>query len=487
MHPEEIKNKYPEALKLFAQGNFTAAIDILAEYADDSLDDKEMLANIRYVMGMCHWRIGRFDEAVSHFQKAQSLMKELRLRLKLPSVCNSLGLIYRKSGQFRDALVQFIEGLFYAFQLDDKNSMIAISCNIALCMQEMGDWERSIRGYDAALQLCNKLSDSQETNDFKCKILLNKCLILYSFGQVRKEDVLDYLAQVQDILDHNDLGLNLPEIETFMAHSYVQIEEYEKAFQILKGKDISDPNVISVSKVINLINLGIIHKQLHHDEVSFLKFQAHALNMAEEYKMLHAVMSVHQVLLKHYQSVGDKALTEFHEKKLKALKENNIKGEEIGYLDSILEAHLDAVESKSHTEDKIDDLLPEHDFLINNYTYHYRGINYSIPLRDIVYGEIKGDYLSLHTISDPDLDHFELAQTHKIRKPLKDFIGEINTAAEYFVKIHGSFIVNLYWVSKFPQKNLSRLTIGKKELTVSDTYRPVFREKLNGFLAAFSS
>ena len=453
MDSSEIADKYSQAVVLLGQGDFASCIDLIAPYVDDTMEDKEMVSNIRYMMGMGHWRIGRFDEAVFHFRIAQRWMKELRLYKRLPSVNNSLGLIFRKSGQFRDALVQFIEGLFYAFQLEDKNSMIAITCNIALSMQEMGDWERSMRGYDAALQLSMGLPDTLATNDFKCKILLNKCLILYSFGQMHKHEVLDHLAQVKDIIDHCDLGFNLPEIETFMAHSYIQIEEYEKAFSILKDKDITANRAVTPPHAINMISMALIRKHLHHDEAVFFQLIGQVSAMAAEYKMLHVSLTVHQVLQRHYESVGNVELAEFHAKSLKKLKEDSEKDQEIGYLNSILEANLDAIENKSRSSEHIEDLLSEHDFLINTYSYQHRKIVYHVPLRDIVYVEIKGDYLSIYTVSDPDIHHFTMVQTHKIRKPLKDFISEINHATTYFVRIHGSFIVNLYWVSKFPQKN----------------------------------
>ena len=130
-------------------------------------------------------------------------------------------------------------------------------------------------------------------------------------------------------------------------------------------------------------------------------------------------------------------------------------------------------------------MLSEHDFLINTYTYQYRKITYHIPLRDIAYVEVRRDYLHIFTVSDPDLDRFEMVQAHQIRKPLKDFVAEVSGAASYFVRIHGSFLVNLLWVSKFPQKNLKCILIGTTELTISDTYRPIF--KLSQFINIYRS
>ena len=149
-------------------------------------------------------------------------------------------------------------------------------------------------------------------------------------------------------------------------------------------------------------------------------------------------------------------------------------------------ANIDAVEDKSRVKDKIGDLLSEHDFLINLYSYQYQRSNHQVPLRDIVYVEVQKNYLLIYTVANPDINKFEMVQVHTVRKTLKEFINEINTAASYFMRVHGSFIVNLYWISKFPQKNLSRLGIGDKELPVSETYRSAFREGLNTFLRGSS-
>ena len=116
MQPEEISEKYNQAMALSAQGKFNASIELLAPHVSDQVEDKELLANMRYLMGLDHWRVGLYNDAVVYFEKSLVQLKELRLYKRLPSIKNSLGLIQRKSGDYRDALVHFLEGLFYAFQ-----------------------------------------------------------------------------------------------------------------------------------------------------------------------------------------------------------------------------------------------------------------------------------------------------------------------------------------------------------------------------------
>ena len=474
-------------MTLSSQGKFNDSIELLAPFISDEIEDKDLLANISYLMGLDHWRVGYYTDAVAYFEKAQLLMKELRLYKKLPSVKNSLGLIFRKSGDYRNALVQFLEGLFYAFQLDDKQSMVALTSNIAMVMLEMDDWERSNKGYDTAFDLCQGLPDSSDANTIKCKILLNKCILLYTHKQIKEEGVRALLSQVQEIISSDQgVGYNRHEIEIFIAHSYVQIEDYKMALDLLKDKELPDTANINVSNTIGLADLGIIYKALYQDEVLFLSYLDKAYKIAEEYDMFQVVLSIHQTLEKHFAQKGNTHLAEFHKTKLQHLKDDNSKSQDVGYLRSIVEANIDAVESKSRINGKIEDtILSEHDFLINTYSYQYHKINYQVPLRDIVYVEVQKNYLLLYTVANSDITQFELAQVHRVRKPLKELISEIDTAAPYFVRIHGSFIVNLYWISKFPQKNFSRLAIGDKELPISESYRSDFRDQMNNFLSTF--
>lgn len=483
MQPNEIIQKFSQASDLSSQGKYTESIECIAPYISDDIADKDLLTNMLYLMGHNHWKTGRYEEAKTYYSNAQMILKEAGIHKKLPTVVNSLGLYYRKSGHYRDSLIHFLEGLLYAFQFDDKRAMIAITSNIAMVMMEMRDYDRSEKGYDAALRLCSQVPEYKDTNAFKCQILINKCLL--SFYQGRTAEIKGILTNIQDIITQVDLEPHTHEIETFMAHSYVKIGEYKMAYDLLKTKDISDNSFANVPYVINLLSMAAINKFLHHDTQRFLKYLDQALSISYEHDMYQTKLLAHEAFQTHFLDVGDTALAEFHENKYKSIREAKSVDHEIGYLSSILQANIDAVEDKSRINEKIGDLLSEHDFLINSYTYQYHRINYQVPLRDIVYVEVQKNYLLIYTVADPDINKFKIVQMHTVRKALKDFITEISTAAPYFVRVHGSFIVNLYWISKFPKKNLTRLTIGDKELPVSVTYRTDYRDNMNAFLQNF--
>ena len=483
MQPDEIIQKFSQASDLSSQGKYTESIECIAPYLSDDIEKKDLLTNMLYLLGHNYWKTGRYEEAKSSFSKAQTILKENSLYKKLPPVVNSLGLYQRKSGLYRDALIHFLEGLLYAFQFDDKRAMIAITANIGMVMMEMRDYDRSEKGYDAALRLCSQVPEYKDTNAFKCQILINKCLL--SFYQGRTAEIKDILTNIQDIITQVDVEPHTHEIETFMAHSYVKIGEYEMAHELLKTKDIADSSFANVPYVINLLSMAAINKFLYHDIQLFLKYLDQALSISYEHDMYQTKLLAHEAFHTHFLDMGDTALAEFHEKKYKSIREEKRVDHEIGYLSSILQANIDAVEDKSRINEKISDLLSEHDFLINSYAFQYHRVNYQVPLRDIVYVEVQKNYLLIYTIANPDINRFEMVQVYTVRKTLKEFISEINTAASYFVRVHGSFIVNLYWISKFPQKNISRLAIGDKELPVSETYRSAFRDGLNAFLRDF--
>ena len=481
----ELEERYKEASSLSQQSRFADSNDLLLAFIDESIEDKELLSNIRHLMGFNAWKAGRHEEAASQYSDALTLMRDMRLYTKLPSVVNLLGLYHRKSGHYRDALVYFLEGLFYAFRLDDKAAMVAITANMAMVMMELHDYDRSERGYDAALRLCSQVSGQRDIGAFRCEILINKCLL--SFYQGLTQRIPGILSEIEGVIAHQDMGVHTPEIRTFMAHSYTQVGEYGKAYNLLKDQNLFDTHVVNVPYVIDLISMGEVSRFLLDDDALSLRYMHRALALSEANDMFQTKLLAHNALLQHYKAIGDEKLASFHEEQYKKVREGKSAEQEVSYLTSMLDANLDAVEDRSKHQEKIDDLLSEHDFLINTYTYQYRKITYHIPLRDIAYVEVRRDYLHIFTVSDPDLDRFEMVQAHQIRKPLKDFVAEVSGAASYFVRIHGSFLVNLLWVSKFPQKNLKCILIGTTELTISDTYRPIFKEKLNAFLASFPS
>ena len=134
MQPDEIEHKFTQSSDLSSRGKFDESIELIASYISDDIENKDLLTNILYLMGHNYWKTGHYEEAKSYYSKAQAILKENGIYKKLPAVVNSLGLYQRKSGNYRDALIHFLEGLLYAFQFDDKRAMIAITGNIGMVM-----------------------------------------------------------------------------------------------------------------------------------------------------------------------------------------------------------------------------------------------------------------------------------------------------------------------------------------------------------------
>lgn len=479
MTQDTLTDRYTEAKVLFSQGRFDAAIELLGRYVSEGAAERSVVIDMYLLLGQSHWHMGSYDEARSSFITAQALSKEAELHAKMPSVLNSLGLCDRRGGNYRDALIHFLEGLVYAFRIDDKKSMIGIGSNMALVMMEMKDLVRSERGFDAALRLCGQVPASSIVNVFKCQILINKCLLCSAQG--RTSELKALLTEIDEILATGDVSGQQQEIQTYLTYNYVDIGDYKKAYSLLKDKKLLDSDVKNLSHVIDLISMGLVSKNLHHDEEMFLRYIDRALAISDEQDIYPTKLVIHGLLLEHYQDAGDIAQVAMHEKIRDAMRNDANGHHEVNFLTSMFEANINAIENKAVVEDKVRDLLPEHDFLINTYDYQLRRITYRIPLRDIVYVEVQKNYLLIYTVADPDINKFEIVQLHTVRTTLKEFMTQIETAVPYFVKVHASFVINMYWLSRFPQKKFSRLTIGDRDLPVSQKLLPLVKEKMNEF------
>ena len=266
----ELEDRYKEASALSRQGRFADSNTLVLPYIDEAIENKELLSNIRCLIGFNSWKSGLHEESASHYTIALSLLRDMRLYTKVPSVVNLLGLYHRKSGRYRDALVYFLEGLFYAFRLDDKAAMVAITANIAMVMMELHDYDRSERGYDAALRLCSQTSGQKDVSAFRCEILINQCLLSFYQGQTQR--IPGILSDIEEAIAHQDMGMHMPEIRTFMAHSYTQIGEYEKAYSLLKNQNLFEAEMVNVPYVIDLISMGTIARFLHTDEALSLRY-----------------------------------------------------------------------------------------------------------------------------------------------------------------------------------------------------------------------
>ena len=199
-------------------------------------------------------------------------------------------------------------------------------------------------------------------------------------------------------------------------------------------------------------------------------------------KILYRQIIILKELRDYYSRVNDHVRLEQIESKLRTLEEQDGMNKQTAGMEKFFDAILLSAEDKLREKEQTPEFLNRCDYLIGTYSYTYHGVTRHVPLRDIAFCEIKDNDLHIYTFAKSSSGQTLLTEGHRIRKTMKEFVSEINDSGAFFARIHNSFIVNLGWLSRDCMKTASSISIGGRELKITDTYRSQFKKKLNAFL-----
>jgi len=131
---ENVRLKYYEALNYLNDGQLERGIVILEEVAEAA----PLVTAPRIDLGMAHHRNGDLEAAESN------LLKALELNANHPVAHNELGIIYRKTGRFREAKQRYEAALAVYPGYHHARRNLAILCDLYL-----GDLDCALNQYEA--------------------------------------------------------------------------------------------------------------------------------------------------------------------------------------------------------------------------------------------------------------------------------------------------------------------------------------------------
>lgn len=151
----ERKGKYKEAIKSYQ------------EILKNPLADEESRAAAYNLIGLCHFKLFEFEDAMQNFQMALNIIKMLKVkeeRLKgKAAIQTNIGLIYQKLGQWKNALKKYKSSIRLYHKLDDKLGKANSLYNIHLVYsylnkpkKALGKVKESVQAYQKALKVYTK-------------------------------------------------------------------------------------------------------------------------------------------------------------------------------------------------------------------------------------------------------------------------------------------------------------------------------------------
>ena len=132
--PESVRLQYYEALRHLRDENLQRGIAVLEQVAEAAPN----VTAPKIDLGVAHHRLGNFDTAEEY------LLQALDLNSGHPVALNELGIVYRKTGRFKEAKRQYEAAIAVYPGYHHARRNLAILCDLYL-----GDFNCALNQYEA--------------------------------------------------------------------------------------------------------------------------------------------------------------------------------------------------------------------------------------------------------------------------------------------------------------------------------------------------
>lgn len=477
-----LQKRYNDAKALYERQKFDKSNKILLQVYADTLacGDKKFIAEVLSQMGINNLSLGNYDNSLQQLLEAERIFKENRLMHHLPEAVVNLAVIYRKLDLFGHALLKHLEALAYTFQTNDEYLITTSLLNCAAVLFETGFTDKAFRAVDTAILFCDKNKGEPKYEHIRMVALNNKATFYANLKQLDK--MLPLLKEAKTVARKYSFTDMTDMIDSNIVTCLTGLKRYKEASTLVKALLTKRKHLQDDQQVADLMKLGILQRDYFNKPDLFLELAAKALKLAEKRRLISRQLLINNLLKEYYTKAVDTGMRKQLEQRIKHLEEQQQQNKQTSGMEKLFDTNVMAVENRLLQQKQQPEFFARYDYLIGAFSYTHRGLTRHIPLRDIAFCEVQGNYLHIHTFTKNTEGKLILEQAHRLRKTMKDFESETSTSEMFFGRIHNSFIINLYWLPKGIAVSGNSLTLGGTELPISDTFRSSFKKKLNAFL-----
>lgn len=269
-----------------------------------------------YKQGQKAYRTGKYQEALSFFNRSLRAGRSLNIPLLVSVNLNDIGSVYSRLGMYDQALSSHKEAL-------KIRKKLRLSQAVATSLNNIGEVYRSLGRYDEALDYFHdslKIIKQLKKPRYVSKSLNNIGTVYHSLGRYNKalEYYKESLGINKELKNHQDIAISLNNI----AAAYHSLGRYEEALS-------SHREALNIRKKLkkrqdvatSLNNIGTIYKSLgRYDEA--LDYFHDSLKIFKEINIpLDTAATLNNIgLVYDYLGLYDRAL-EYYDKALKIVSE----------------------------------------------------------------------------------------------------------------------------------------------------------------------
>ncbi|HTF06316.1 MAG TPA: tetratricopeptide repeat protein [Bacteroidia bacterium] len=149
----ELKNtgKYKESVERGMQGK------ALAEKLNDSLGISAMCNDL----GVVYYRLGEYDSAVAYHNRSLEIRSAMNDSSNMAMSYNNLGLVYNDQGNYSLALEYFLASLTIKEKIGDKSGVVSALGNIGIVYSGLDQPDTSLVYFERALKIAEEIDDKR--------------------------------------------------------------------------------------------------------------------------------------------------------------------------------------------------------------------------------------------------------------------------------------------------------------------------------------
>jgi tetratricopeptide (TPR) repeat protein len=476
-----LQKGFNEVRKLQQKGNYEASDNLLQRLFNSDVvkQNQKFAGEVLSLQGENYFLLGSYQQALDKFIASEVIYKGLQLTGELAHAAGNVGVAYRRLGLLGHSLLKYLEALTYAFEAGDNYCLATSLLHSAAVLFDIGRTGKAFQAIETALQFCDKEKSDARFEELRIVVLNNKatfCIHLQQF-----ENALLLLQQAQVLVKQYPRTLHGSMIESNMALCLIKVGRFEEAAKTLQRLLKRSDKLQDDQRVADMTKLAMVYRSHFKNMAEFHRLVQEALTLAIKQKLLTRQLFIYRLLKEVYTAENNKKQLAVTERKLEELEATDRANRQTGGMESLLDAQMLTIEKKLLKEENKPGFLTRFDFLTGSFTFSTRGVTMHVPLRDIGFCEVKGNYMYLQTYSRDENGRLTPGPCYKARKTMKEFIEEIETSGQYFSRVHNSFLVNLFYLGP-DSLQAGAIVIGDKQVKVSDTFRKPFKQQLNAFL-----
>ena len=480
--PPPLEKSLAEARKLQKQCEFEASNNILKDICrhQGSNKNEKFWGDVAAAFGENYFAIGNYTLALPQFLEAERIFKQLQLAEELAQAAGNVGVAYRKLGLLGHSLLKYLESLTYALELPDTLTLASSLMHAAAVLFDIGKTDKAFKALDTTLLCCDKKPDDLHFDELRVVALNNKATFYIHLQQFEK--AVQLLEEAKTVVREKcPRSRHSSMVYSNITLCLMRLKRFDEAYELLKKQIQKRKNLHDDQQIADMVKLALIYREHFKNNAEFLKLTKVALKAAVDRKLLARQLYIYRLLKDYYTKENKPAELRPVETSLQKLEEQDQLNRQTAGMENLLDAKLFAIEKKLLAAEGMPSYLNRFDYLTGSFSYNIKGVTAYVPLRDIGFCEVKGNYMFVQTFARNKEGLVVRGECYKVRKTMKEFVDDIETSKQYFSRVHNSFIVNLFYAGPDSMK-ANLLNIGDNQIKVSDTYRKPFKQDLNSFL-----